>query len=77
MSLNAWWAGPLRVLVPKGFETPFEVIVARRNEFICRAELCSHMKQQGASFVYAGDGKTDARQFVLRSDQTLMIDNGN
>jgi hypothetical protein len=33
------------------------------------------MKQQGSTFVYAGDGKSDSRQILLRSDQTFMIDN--
>jgi len=42
-SLDAKAAEPIRVLLPSGFASAFEVIVRRKSDFACRADICDHV----------------------------------
>lgn len=80
-SLMAWAQGPVRVLVPPSFKTPFQAIVNRPQDFACRADICSKitLQKQGSLciFTYSGDGSTPASALHFRSElRTLVIDNG-
>ncbi|MBA3914760.1 MAG: hypothetical protein H0X25_13130 [Acidobacteriales bacterium] len=80
-SLMAWAQGPVRVLVPRSFQTPFQAIVSRPQDFACRADICSKvtLEKQGSLciFTYSGDGRTPPSALHFRSElQTLVIDNG-
>jgi len=80
-SLMAWAQGPVRVLVPPSFQTPFQAIVNRPQDFACRADICSKvtLEKQGSLcvFTYSGDGSAAASALHFRSElQTLVIDNG-
>jgi hypothetical protein len=80
-SLMAWAQGPVSVLVPPSFQTPFQAIVNRPRDFVCRADICSNLtlKKQGSLciFTYSGDGRTPPSALHFRSElQTLVIDNG-
>jgi len=80
-SLMAWAQGPVRVLVPPAFQTPFQAIVNRPQDFVCRADICSNvtLKKQGSLciFPYSGDGSTPPSALHFRSElQTVVIDNG-
>jgi hypothetical protein len=71
-TLSATAERSVRVLVPKGFATPFEVIVSRRDDFACRAEFCSQVKSERQKsglyfFTYAGDGGAGNIPVHLRS----------
>ena len=79
-SLMAWAQGPVRVLVPPSFQTPFQAIVNRPQDFACRADLCSKvtLERQGSLcvFTYSGDGSTSPPALHFRSGlQNLVIDN--
>jgi len=80
-SLMAWAQGPVRVLVPRSFQTPFQAIVRRPQDFACRADICSKvtLERQGSLciFTYSGDGRTPSSALHFRSElQTLVIDTG-
>ena len=58
-SLDAKAAQPIRVLLPSGFATAFEVIVQRKSDFACRADICDHVafhKRDGKSVFTYGSG---------------------
>ena len=70
---------PLRMLVPPGFMTPFQALVNRSQDFVCRADFCSKVKQERKNglyvFTYAGDGSAAPERVHLRSEQaTVVID---
>ncbi|MFL6444786.1 MAG: hypothetical protein ACJ713_13305 [Candidatus Sulfotelmatobacter sp.] len=78
-TLLAWAQRPVRVLVPAGFVTPFQALVNRRQDFVCRADFCSKITQEKKGglyvFTYAGDGSRAPEQFHLRSeDSTVVVD---
>jgi hypothetical protein len=82
--LLAWSQGPVRVLVPSGFMTPFQVLVNRPQDFVCRADFCSKVKRDRRKdnglyvFTYAGDGATSPERMHLRSEQaTVVIDSAD
>jgi hypothetical protein len=80
-SLMAWAQGPVRVLVPPSFQTPFQAIVNRPQDFVCRAGICSKvtLEKQGTLcvFTYSGDGSAPSSALRFRSElQTVVIDNG-
>ncbi|MGA7339132.1 MAG: hypothetical protein WBX18_00955, partial [Terracidiphilus sp.] len=56
--LSAYAQREVRVRVPRGFESPLEVWVSRRRDFVCRADFCSRFKQERnvAMFVYKYPG---------------------
>jgi hypothetical protein len=39
-TLSAVAERPVRVLLHPGFETPFEAVVNREQDFVCRADIC-------------------------------------
>ncbi len=60
-TLLAWAQRPLRMLVPPGFKTPFQALVNRPQDFVCRADFCAKVKQEKKNglyvFTYNGDGR--------------------
>ena len=78
-TLSAWAQRPVRVLVPEGFQTAFQAFVNRPQDFVCRTDFCSKVKQEKKDglyvFTFAGDGSTSPEQVHLRSEQaTVVID---
>jgi len=78
-TLTAWAQRPVRVLVPQASQTPFQAVVNRPQDFICRTDFCSKVKQEKKDglyvFTYVGDGSTPPEQMHLRSEQaTVVID---
>lgn len=78
-TLLAWAQRPLRMLVPPGFTTPFQALVNRPQDFICRADFCSKVKKEKKNglyvFTYSGDGGAAPELVHLRSEQaTIVID---
>lgn len=70
----------VRVLLPVDFETPIRVTVKRRNDFVCRAKLCSAMRRRTVPgwyiYTYAGAGSEHAgRVKFVSSRATVVIDN--
>jgi hypothetical protein len=75
----AWAQRSVRMLVPEGFSTPFKAIVGSRDDFVCRADFRSKVKQkrQGELYVYTYDLSADGRRnhLHLRSEaSTVVID---
>jgi len=69
-----------RVLVPKGFQTPMELMVRRAKDFICRADICEAMQQKKNGdwtvFTYAGDGGATTDHVSVQSESsTVVVDN--
>ena len=65
-SLDARAAQPIRVLLPSGFASAFEVTVQRNSDFVCRADICDQIashKREGKSVFVFGSG-TPALHFV-------------
>lgn len=78
-TLSAWAQRSVRVLVPQGSQTPFQAFVNRPQDFFCRTDFCSRVKQERKGglyvFTYAGDGGSPPEQVHLRSEQaTVVID---
>ena len=78
-TMLAWAQRSVRLLVPEGFNTPFKVIVGRRDDFVCRADFRSKVKQnrQGELYVYTYDLNADGSRghLHLRSEaSTVVID---
>jgi hypothetical protein len=77
-TLLAWAQRSVRVLVPPGFMTPFEVMVSRREHFVCRAPFLSQVKEkrQGELYVFThGVADLDRSALHLRSEAaTVVID---
>jgi hypothetical protein len=78
-TMMAWSQGPLRVLVPRGFRTPFQAFVNRPRDFACRTEFRKKIRheRQGALhvFTYPGDGIAAPEKVHLRSEHgTVVID---
>jgi hypothetical protein len=78
-TLSAWAQRPVRVLVPRAFQTPFQASVNRPQDFVCRTDFCSKVKQEKKGglyvFTYVGDGSKPPEQVQLRSEQaTVVID---
>lgn len=65
--------------VPPGFITPFQALVNRPEDFVCRADFCSKVKKEKKNglyvFTYIGDGGAAPELVHLRSEQaTIVID---
>jgi len=75
--LVAWAQRSVRVLVPPGFSTPFQALVNRPQDFVCRANFCpnvTHEKKDGLYvFTYVGDRNTAAERFHLRSEHSAVV----
>jgi len=76
-TLSAWAQRPLRMLVPSGFVTPFQAIVNRSQDFVCRADFCSKVRQERKNglyvFTYMGDGSVAPESVHLRSEQSTVV----
>jgi hypothetical protein len=77
-SLDAIAAQPVRVLLPPGFASAFEVIVQRNSDFICRADVCDHVvfrKRDGKSvFTF---GSTDPALHFRSLGGPVVVDSLN
>ena len=75
--LVAWAQRPVRLLVPPGFSTPFQALVNRPRDFVCRANFCSKVTQEKTDglyvFTYVGDGSTAPERFHLRSEHSTVV----
>jgi hypothetical protein len=73
----AWAQRSVRMLVPEGFNTPFKAIVGSRDDFVCRADFRSKVKQhrQGELYVYTYDLRADGTRnhLHLRSEASTVI----
>jgi len=77
--LTAWAQGPVRVLVPQAFHTPFQAAVNRPQDFVCRTDFSAKLKREEKNglyvFTYPGDGSTPPDGVHLRSGHaTVVID---
>jgi hypothetical protein len=76
--LFAWSQGPIRMLVPPGFMTAFEALVTRPENFACRTEFRSQIKQDRKyslyRFTYAGDGGATELMHLYSEHRTIVID---
>jgi hypothetical protein len=78
-ALTAWAQRSVRVLIPSAFQTPFQAVVNRRQDFVCRTEFRAAVKREKKGglyvFSYAGDGSVPADRVHLRSEHgTVVID---
>jgi len=78
--LSAYAIREARVLVPKGFQTPMELIVSRPKDLICRADICKnmHQKRDGVYrfFTFAGEDSVAMDRITVRSESlTVVVDN--
>ena len=75
--LLAWAQQPVRVFVPPGFIMPFQALVNRPQDFVCRADFFSKMTQEKKGglyvFTYTGDGNTAPEAFHLRSEHSTVV----
>jgi hypothetical protein len=80
-TLTAWAQFPVRVLVPAGFQTPFQAVVSRPQDFVCRTDFGGKVKHERNAksyvFTYPGDGHTPPEHVHLRSEHAaIVIDTG-
>jgi hypothetical protein len=78
-TIRAWGRRPVRVLLAKGFQTGFQAMVAKRDDFVCRADVCGQVKEEKKDglyvFTYPGDGTSPPDRISLRSEaSTVVID---
>jgi hypothetical protein len=78
-TMLAWAQRSVRMLVPATFRTPFKAIVGSREDFICRVDFRSKVKEsrQGELYIYTYGTSPDARRahLHLRSEaSTVVID---
>jgi hypothetical protein len=79
-TLMAWAQQRLGVLLPKRFQTPFQIWLNRSQSLTCRADICSQLKETNIGeqriFTYAGDGSSAPENLHLRSERaTVTVDN--
>lgn len=79
-ALSAMARREVRVLAPRGFQTPITAVVSRPQDFICRAEFCPNFRQEkrgGLYFYNYLGGSSGGTEWVsLQSEQsTVVIDN--
>jgi hypothetical protein len=77
-TLLAWAQGSVKTLVPAGFQTPFCALVSRRQDFVCRTEFCSRVRQEKKGdlyyFTYSGDNSVAPESVMhLRSEQAAVV----
>jgi hypothetical protein len=74
--LTAIAEGPVRVLLPSGFSTPFEARTAKDAAFICRADIREQIlrREENGPVIYTfGEGPPRVRLFSLKGP--IVIDN--
>ena len=76
--LVAWAQRSVRMLVPEGFSTPFEAIVGSPDDFVCRADFRSQVKQDRREPLYAftyaiGDDDASRARLHLRSEASIVV----
>jgi hypothetical protein len=65
----------VRIILPDGFSTPFEVRVRKASNFICRAPLCGQVKHERRDDgEWISFGATDAALRFEASDGPVLID---
>jgi hypothetical protein len=74
----AWAERSVKMLVPAGFTTPVEVVVAGRDKFVCRADWASAFvhKRQGELHVFICGGTQDDGNpagLHLRSEHSTVV----
>jgi hypothetical protein len=80
-SLSAYGQREVRVLVPRRFESPIEVMIDSKNDLVCRADFCSRMKLDNRTGAYifrkfADNSEAASDRVWFRSDHsTVVIDN--
>ncbi len=79
--LTAWAQFAVRVLVPANFQTPFQAVVNRPQDFVCRTGFAANMKSDRNGrlyvFTYPGDGSTPPDALHLRSEHgVIVVDTG-
>jgi len=76
-TMLAWAQRSVRMLVPAGFGTFFKAIVDTRDDFVCRAEFQSKVKEsrQGELYVYTYDISADRTRahLQLRSEASTVV----
>lgn len=77
-TLLAWAQRSVRILVPPGFSTPFEVTVGTRDHFVCRTDLVSKVRhrRQGDLHVFTygtNAGERPGGGVHLRSEQSTVV----
>ena len=76
-TLTAWAQLPVRVLVPAAFQTPFQAVVNRPQDFVCRTGFATNMKVERNGglyvFTYPGDGSTPPEAVHLRSEHGVVV----
>jgi hypothetical protein len=79
-TLLAWGQRSVRMLIPPEFDTPIEVIVGNRDDFVCRAEFRSDLKQNrlGELYVFSygvsADDRLEAGLHLRSEASTVVID---
>jgi hypothetical protein len=78
-TLTAWAQRAVRVLIPPAFQTPFQAVVNRPQDFVCRTEFTAAVKREKKGglymFTYAGDRSVAPDRVDLRSEHaTVVID---
>jgi hypothetical protein len=67
----------LRVLLPRGFRTPFQAFVSRPRDFVCRTEFRKKIKRERSGglhvFTYDGDRSTPSESLHLRSEHGKLV----
>jgi hypothetical protein len=77
-TLSAWAQRTVRMLVPPGFTTPIQVVVRRAEDFVCRTEFSSDVKQkrQGELYIFTygvDNGGQRPAVLHLRSDESTVV----
>jgi hypothetical protein len=76
-SVTAWAQGSVRVLTPPAFQTPFQAVVNRAQDFVCRTGFSAAVKRERKGglcvFTYAGDGSIPPDRVHLRSEHAMVV----
>jgi len=77
-TLAAWAHRSTKVLVPTGFSTSFDAVVAHRNDFVCRTGFRSRVQQnlEGELYVFSYGtcvGDESRRRLHLRSEASTVV----
>jgi hypothetical protein len=71
--LRAYAQRRVRAFFPPGFQTPIEIVVNRRKDFVCRADFCPKMKKERENSLYRftyGDVANATDHISLRSENS-------